>query len=45
MKQEIVELFTKRIIDYSLINWLEFTLAIIIIAFIIALFKTLFGQK
>ena len=45
MKQEIVALFTKRIIDYNLINWLEFTLVIIFIAFIIALFKTLFGQK
>lgn len=45
MKQEIVELFTKRIIDYTLINWLEFMLVLFIFAFIIALFKTLFGQK
>ena len=45
MKQEIVELFTKRLIDYSLINWLEFTLIFIIFLFIIALFKILFGKK
>lgn len=45
MKQEIVELFTKRIIDYTLINWLEFLLVIIIFSFIYAVIKTIAEKK
>lgn len=45
MKQEIVDLFTKRIIDYTLINWFEVILIIFIISFIYAVIKTIAEKK
>ena len=48
MKQIIIELFTKRMIDYTLMNWIEFIILFFILAFIYALLKTIFeniGRK
>lgn len=45
MKAEIVDLFTKRIIDYTLINLFEVILIIFIISFIYAIIKTIAETK
>lgn len=45
MKTEIVDLFTKRIIDYTLINLFEVILIIFIILFIYAIIKTIAETK
>lgn len=44
MKNELIDLFTKRIIDYSLIDWIELLILFIIFIFIIAIFKTIISN-
>ena len=45
MKKEIVDLFTTRVIDFTLINWLELMLIITLLSFIYAVIKTIAEKK
>lgn len=45
MKKEIVDLFTMRVIDFTLINWLELMLIITLLSFIYAVIKAIAESK